>query len=181
MVHGHTAGINAVLSRQGSSVALLATEGHRDLLDIGRMDREFGPNFYDPTRLRPHQERPVARRRHRYGIRERIGWDGAEVVALDEDQVREVAGRIRDAGIESVAICFLNSYLNQSHEQRAARILREELPGSTSRPRRSIRSPRSTSARSPSRSTPTSGPSSRPTSTAWRVRWPRPASAAPCG
>ncbi|WP_131766090.1 hydantoinase/oxoprolinase family protein [Candidatus Protofrankia californiensis] len=129
IVHGHTAGINAVLSRQGASVALLATEGHRDLLDIGRMDREFGPHFYDPTWLRPHQERPVAKRRHRYGIRERIGWDGQEVVPLDEAQVREVAAQIRAAGIESVAICFLNSYLNQAHEQRAAAILREELPG----------------------------------------------------
>ncbi|GEL25232.1 5-oxoprolinase [Pseudonocardia sulfidoxydans NBRC 16205] len=129
IVHGHTSGINAVLSRQGASVALLATEGHRDLLDIGRMDREFGPHFYDPTWLRPHQERPVARRRHRFGIRERIGWDGTEVVALDKDQVRDVAARIRDAGIESVAICFLNSYLNQSHEQQAAEILRDELPG----------------------------------------------------
>jgi N-methylhydantoinase A len=128
IVHGHTAGINAVLSRQGASVALLATEGHRDLLDIGRMDREFGPNFYDPTWLRPHQERPVAKRRHRFGIRERIGWDGDEVVPVDEQQVRDVAARIREAGIESVAICFLNSYLNQSHEQQAARILREELP-----------------------------------------------------
>ncbi|MGD9985495.1 hydantoinase/oxoprolinase family protein [Pseudonocardia sp.] len=128
IVHGHTSGINAVLSRQGASVALLATEGHRDLLDIGRMDREFGPHFYDPTWLRPHQERPVAQRRHRFGIRERIGWDGAEVVPLDKDQVREVAARIRDTGIESVAICFLNSYLNQSHEQQAAEILREELP-----------------------------------------------------
>lgn len=129
IVHGHTSGINAVLSRQGAQVALLATEGHRDLLDIGRMDREFGPHFYDPTWLRPHQERPVARRRHRYGVRERIGWDGQVVVPLDEAQVRAVAAEIRESGIESVAICFLNSYLNQAHEQQAARILREELPG----------------------------------------------------
>lgn len=129
IVHGHTAGINAVLSRQGAPVALLATEGHRDLLDIGRMDREFGPHFYDPTWLRPHQERPVARRRHRFGIRERIGWDGQEVVPLDEAQVRSAAAQIREAGLESVAVCFLNSYLNQSHEQQAAAILREELPG----------------------------------------------------
>lgn len=128
IVHGHTAGINAVLSRQGASEALLATEGHRDLLDIGRMDREFGPNFYDPTWLRPHQARPVVRRRHRFGIRERIGWDGTVVVPLDEQSVRDAAAKIREAGIESVAICFLNSYLSQEHEQQAAKILREECP-----------------------------------------------------
>src|ERR1700749_3873152 len=71
IVHGHTTGINAVLSRQGAKTALLATAGHRDLLDIGRMDREFGAKLYDPTWLRPHQERPVVRRRDRYGVRER--------------------------------------------------------------------------------------------------------------
>src|ERR1700761_623609 len=43
IVHGHTTGINALLSRQGAKTALLATAGHRDLLDLGRMDREFGP------------------------------------------------------------------------------------------------------------------------------------------
>lgn len=128
IVHGHTAGINAVLSRQGASEALLATEGHRDLLDIGRMDREFGPHFYDPTWLRPHQARPVVRRRHRFGIRERIGWDGTVVVPLDEQSVRDAAAEIRAAGIESVAICFLNSYLSQEHELQAAKILREECP-----------------------------------------------------
>jgi len=129
IVHGHTAGINAVLSRQGAKVGLLATDGHRDLLDIGRMDREFGANFYDPTWLRPHQERPVIQRRHRFGIRERIGWDGEVVVPLDEQSVVAAAGAIRQAGIESVAICFLNSYLNIAHERQAAEIVRRELPG----------------------------------------------------
>ncbi len=129
IVHGHTAGINAVLSRRGATEALLATEGHRDLLDIGRMDREFGARFYDPTWLRPHQERPVVRRRHRFGIRERISWDGTVVVPLDQQSVRDAAAKIREAGIESVAICFLNSYLSQEHELQAAQIIREECPG----------------------------------------------------
>lgn len=129
IVHGHTAGINAILSRAGAQVALLATDGHRDLLDIGRMDREFGPNFYDPTWLRPHQARPIVKRRYRFGIPERIGWNGEVVVPLDEAAVRDAAAKIRDAGIESVAICFLNSYLSQRHELRAAEIIREEIPG----------------------------------------------------
>lgn len=128
IVHGHTTGINAVLSRQGAKTALLATAGHRDLLDLGRMDREFGPKLYDPTWLRPHQEHPIVRRRDRYGVRERIGFDGDEILALDEDQVRTIAREIRGRGIESVAICFMNSYLNQAHELRAAQIVREEHP-----------------------------------------------------
>lgn len=129
IVHGHTTGINAVLSRQGAKTALLATAGHRDLLDLGRMDREFGPKLYDPTWLRPHQQHPIVRRRDRYGVRERIGFDGGQVLALDENQVRTIAREIRGRGIESVAICFMNSYLNQAHELRAAEIVREEYPG----------------------------------------------------
>ncbi|MDF2443850.1 MAG: N-methylhydantoinase [Subtercola sp.] len=129
IVHGHTTGINAVLSRDGAKTALLATAGHKDLLDIGRMDREFGPKLYDPTWLRPHQQRPVVRRRDRHGIKERIGQDGAVLLALDEDEVRGVAKSFRASGIEAVAICFMNSYLTREHEERAAEIVREENPG----------------------------------------------------
>jgi N-methylhydantoinase A len=128
IVHGHTTGINAVLSRQGAKTALLATAGHRDLLDMGRMDREFGPKLYDPTWLRPHQQHPIVRRRDRYGVRERIGFDGADVLPLDESQVREIARELRARGIESVAVCFINSYISRAHEERAAAILREEYP-----------------------------------------------------
>jgi N-methylhydantoinase A len=128
IVHGHTTGINAVLSRQGARTALLATKGHRDLLDLGRMDREFGPNLYDPTWLRPHQERPLVRRRDRYGVRERIGPDGSVIQPLDREQVRSIARELRERQIESVAICFVNAYLDRSHEELAARLVREEYP-----------------------------------------------------
>jgi N-methylhydantoinase A len=128
IVHGHTSGINAVLSRTGARVALLATAGHRDLLDIGRQDRQFGPEFYDPSWLRPHQARPIVNRHDRYGITERVGWDGTQVLPLDENQVRTAARKLREDGVESVAVCFLNSYITQEHEQRAAAIVREELP-----------------------------------------------------
>jgi N-methylhydantoinase A len=128
IVHGHTTGVNAVLSRQGSPTALLATAGHRDLLDLGRMDREFGPHLYDPTWLRPHQERPLVRRRDRYGVRERIGSDGSVLRPLDEDQVRRIARELRERRIESVAICFVNAYHDRGHEDRAAEIVREEYP-----------------------------------------------------
>jgi N-methylhydantoinase A len=128
IVHGHTSGINAVLSRTGARVALLATAGHRDLLDIGRQDRQFGPEFYDPSWLRPHQARPIVKRQDRYGITERVGWDGTQVLPLDENQIRTAARELREKGIEAVAVCFLNSYITQEHEQRAADIVREEFP-----------------------------------------------------
>ena len=127
VVHGHTVGINAILNRTGARTGLLATEGHRDLLDIGRLNR-FRPRMYDPTWLRPHQQRPIVERRHRASIPERTGWDGGELRPLDEDAVRRAARRMQAAGIESIAICFVNSYLCGDHEQRAAELVREECP-----------------------------------------------------
>ncbi|ALJ18972.1 hydantoinase/oxoprolinase family protein [Microbacterium sp. No. 7] len=129
IVHGHTVGINALLSRAGNRTALLATHGHRDLLDIGRMHREFGDRFYDPTWLRPHQERPIVTRDARFGVAERLRYDGTELLPLDEEAVRSAARRMAEQGTESVAICFMNSYVNPAHEQRAAQIVAEELPG----------------------------------------------------
>ncbi|GAB3350251.1 hydantoinase/oxoprolinase family protein [Amycolatopsis echigonensis] len=128
IVHGHTVGINALLSRAGAKTALLATRGHRDLLDIGRMHREFGDRFYDPTWLRPHQERPIVHRRDRIGIPERIGYDGTELLALDEDAVRAAARDFAAQGVQAVAVCFMNSYRERGHERRAAEILAEEIP-----------------------------------------------------
>lgn len=129
IVHGHTAGINAVVSRKGANAALVATAGHRDLLDIGRMEREFGPNFYDPTWLRPHQDRPIIRRRNRFGVVERVAWDGTETFPLDTQHLNVITKEINDRGIESVAICFVNSYISQDHERQAAAIIREQCPG----------------------------------------------------
>jgi N-methylhydantoinase A len=129
IVHGHTVGINALLSRAGASTGLLATQGHRDLLDIGRMHREFGERFYDPTWLRPHQERPVVERQNRIGISERVGYDGSVLSPLDEDAVRAAARDLAEHGVESVAVCFMNSYLNPGHEKRAAEIVAEVMPG----------------------------------------------------
>lgn len=128
LVHGHTVGINAVLSRTGAKTALLATDGHRDLLDIGRMNREFGPQFYDPTWLRPHQARPIVSRRHRIGVPERMSAEGEVVRPLDEDTVRAAAVQLKEDGVESVGICFVNGYNNADHEKRAAAIVRGVMP-----------------------------------------------------
>lgn len=129
IVHGHTVGINALLSRTGAATGLLATQGHRDLLDIGRMHREFGPRFYDPTWVRPHQERPIVQRNARIGVPERTKYDGSEFLPLSDDAVREAARELAAQGVESVGVCFMNSYVNPEHEQRAAAIVAEEIPG----------------------------------------------------
>lgn len=128
IVHGHTVGINTLLSRTGERTGLIATAGHQDLLDIGRMHREFGERFYDPTWLRPHQERPVVPRELRFGVLERLRYDGSTLQALDEDSVREAARELARQGVGSVAVCLLNSYTNGEHERRVAEIVAEELP-----------------------------------------------------
>lgn len=128
IVHGHTVGINALLSRTGERTGLIATAGHRDLLDIGRMHREFGDRFYDPTWLRPHQERPIVPRESRFGVPGRVRHDGSELMALDEDAVRRAARRLAEQGVRSVAVCMMNSYAHAGQERRAARIVAEELP-----------------------------------------------------
>jgi N-methylhydantoinase A len=128
ILHGHTVGINALLSRSGSRTGLIATRGHRDLLDIGRMHREFGDRFYDPTWLRPHQERPIVPRHARFGVPERLRHDGSVLLTLDEDAVREGARELARQGADSVAVCLMNSYTNPAHERRAAEIVTEELP-----------------------------------------------------
>ncbi|MFD6222293.1 hydantoinase/oxoprolinase family protein [Nocardia asteroides] len=128
IVHGHTVGINALLSRTGARTGLIATGGHRDLLDIGRMHREFGDRFYDPTWLRPHQERPIVRRESRFGVPGRLRSDGTELLALDEDAVRRAARELGAQGARSVAVCLMNSYIDTAHERRTAEIVAEELP-----------------------------------------------------
>lgn len=128
IVHGHTVGLNAVLSRAGAKVGLLATSGYRDLLDTGRLDRPYTHQF-DPHWIRPHQERPIVRRRYRRGVRGRIDAEGKERVPIDLADLREAVAEMHKDGIESFAICFMNSYLDLSHEQAAEAIVNELAPG----------------------------------------------------
>jgi N-methylhydantoinase A len=127
IVHGHTVGINTILNRSGGKTALLASYGHRDLLDIGRLQR-YRPRMYDPTWVRPHQERPLVARQYRFPIPERMLADGEEYLALDVDAVRAAALVMQRDGIEACGICFINGYRNDSHEQQAAAIIREVDP-----------------------------------------------------
>ncbi|HVX19818.1 MAG TPA: hydantoinase/oxoprolinase family protein [Acidimicrobiales bacterium] len=127
VVHGHTVGINTILNRSGGKTALLATDGHRDLLDIGRLQR-YRPRMYDPTWVRPHQERPLVARQYRFPIRERLLADGSEHLALDDDAVRAAGRRMRQEGIDACGICFINGYRNSAHEDRAVELLHEVHP-----------------------------------------------------
>ena len=115
--HAMTVSVNALLERGGAETALVTTPGFRDVLEIGRQRR---PDLYDLNAEKPD---PLVPRRRRYEIDERTTTEGIEI-AIDETEIRELAGRI-DA--ESVAICLLHAYANDENERAVAEILREEL------------------------------------------------------
>lgn len=124
--HGTTIATNAVLEYDGSPAGMVTTEGFRDIIHIGRHQR---PQHYSIMQEIPWQNRPLVKRRHRKVVAERIVPPTGEVlVALDEEAVRRAARELRDEGVEAITVCFLFSYLNPAHEDRAREIILEEFP-----------------------------------------------------
>jgi N-methylhydantoinase A len=123
IVHGTTVATNALLERKGARVGLLTTEGHRDVLEM----RE-GLKPEDRYNLRLAAPVPLVQRHLRLGIRERMRADGRALIALDEASVVRAVEALAEAGVTSVAICFLHAWRNPEHEAAAARIVRARLP-----------------------------------------------------
>jgi N-methylhydantoinase A len=101
---------------------MVTTEGFRDVIEIGRMHREF---LYRPYQTKP---KPIIRRRHRHTVPERLTAQGEVMRPLDAAAARAVAGRVRDSGIRSIAVCFINAYANPAHERQMRDILVETMP-----------------------------------------------------
>ena len=123
LLHGCTVATNAILEGKGAPTALLTTRGFRDVLELRRVRV---PELYEPLYERPP---PLVPRQLRFEIDERTGPRGEVLRPLDEAGARAAAERIRTAGIEAVAVCYLHSYANPAHERRTGEILREMLPG----------------------------------------------------
>jgi N-methylhydantoinase A len=122
LVHGTTVATNALLERKGAKVALLTTEGHRDILE---MREGLKPNRYD---LRTPPPEPLVPRELRFGVRERMRPNGEVVIPLDQASLREAIAAIEKSGAHSVAVCLLHSYRNPAHEVAARDQLARELP-----------------------------------------------------
>jgi N-methylhydantoinase A len=122
IAHGTTVVINSILQKEGASVALVTTEGFRDVLELGRGNR---PDIYDVFYQPPT---PIVPRDLRFEITERLNFKGEVLTPLDEEGMRKIAKRLRASGIEAVAVCFLHSYANPAHELRAAEILAATYP-----------------------------------------------------
>ncbi|MCA8386798.1 hydantoinase/oxoprolinase family protein [Burkholderia multivorans] len=126
--HASTHGLNAVITRRLPKIGFLTTEGHRDILDMGRVWRPASA-ILDPRWRRSFGDatRPLVPRYLRRGIRERILADGSVLFPLDEAQAREELEVLKRCGITGVSICLLNSYLNPAHEVRLKALVREVL------------------------------------------------------
>jgi N-methylhydantoinase A/oxoprolinase/acetone carboxylase beta subunit len=126
VLHGTTIATNAVLEHDGSVTGMVTTKGYRDIIHIGRHQR---PEHYSIMQEIPWQDRPLIKRRHRKTVTERIAPPKGEVLeALDEEEVRAAARALKAEGVESIAVCFLFSYIDPSHEERAKAIIQEEYP-----------------------------------------------------
>jgi len=125
LAHGTTVATNALLEGKGARTGLITTEGFRDVYEIRRLNRSF-EDLYNIFWTKPT---PLVPRYLRKEVRERVNVDGVAVVSLDADGVRDAAAALGEEGVESVAVCFLHSYLNPEHERQAAAIIREVLPG----------------------------------------------------
>ncbi|MEJ8567963.1 hydantoinase/oxoprolinase family protein [Elongatibacter sediminis] len=121
-INGTTAPLNAFLERKGARTALITTRGFGDVYVIRRSNRS---RMYD---LHYTHAEPLVPRRHTFEVEERLNARGEVVTPLNEADLRKIVGKLRQAKIESVALCFLHSYINPEHERLAAEFLRREAP-----------------------------------------------------
>jgi|HubBroStandDraft_4_1064222.scaffolds.fasta_scaffold00004_92 N-methylhydantoinase A len=124
--HATTIATNALLGQLGLElprVALVTTQGFRDVIEIGRQNRS---EIYNLLVERP---RPLVAREDRLTVRERIDYRGAVLVALDDEQIARVCHEVARRKVAAVAICLLHSYANDLHERRVAEALTAAIPG----------------------------------------------------
>ena len=122
VAHGTTVNTNAILERKGAKCGLITTKGFRDVLEIGRQTR---PKFYDWYADRPT---PLVPRYLRLEVEERVNSKGEVLVPLQQEDVYKAAENFKKEGVQAVAVCLLNSYINPAHEQRIREILEKALP-----------------------------------------------------
>ena len=125
IVHGMTVGTNAILQRKGAKVALVTTKGFRDTIEIGRQRRMVPGSLFNIKFIRP---KPLVSRPLRFEVEERTLYNGEILQPVKEEEVRAVIDKIQEQGVESVAICFLHSYINASNEKRVEDLFKKHLP-----------------------------------------------------
>jgi N-methylhydantoinase A len=122
VLHGTTLATNALIERSGAPTALLTSSGHRDVLEMA-FENRF--EQYDVNIDRPQ---PIVPRHWRIGIPERVAADGDVLIDLDESAVEQSVAELVQQGVQALALGFLHSYANPTHEQRAAEIIAQRFP-----------------------------------------------------
>lgn len=120
--HGSTVGTNALIERELPRIGLITTEGFRDVHEIRDATKEDIWDAYEDV------AQPYVQRRDRLGVEERIDYSGEIVTPLDEEQGREVVEICKKRGIDTIAISFINAYINGEHEAQMAEIVEEVHP-----------------------------------------------------
>ncbi len=121
--HGSTIATNAILERKGAKTGLVTTEGFRDVLEGARGER---PDVFDLTW---DPAPPLVPRYNRQTVPERISFEGEVLTPLKESELKRIARIFKKRGIESVAVCFINAFMNPDHEKRTKAVLSKLLPG----------------------------------------------------
>ena len=123
IVHGTTIGLNAIIQRRGARMALVVSQGTRDVLEIARMRL---PSSYDFTEPR---ETPLVPRNLVFEVSARMDARGRVLQGVDAAEIKELAAQLKTADVEAVAIMLLNSYRDPSLEIEIGHALRNELGG----------------------------------------------------
>ena len=123
--HGTTVATNCLLELKGARAGLLLNRGFRAIYELRGGTRPSGSDLIDTFYQKPMVLTP---QKYTQEIGGRIAYDGSELEPIDEGSVRQAVRKLRDRGVTSIAVCFLFSFMNPAHEQRAAAIIREEYP-----------------------------------------------------
>src|SRR6266511_3364036 len=122
--HGTTITTNALLEMRGAKVGLLITKGYRAVQEVQNQARDG--NLFDYFYAKPQ---PIAPQSLTKEVPERSDYAGKVLVPLDREAVRQAARELKAAGVESIAVCYLFSFMNPAHEAETRKIVQEECPG----------------------------------------------------
>ncbi|HCX50778.1 MAG TPA: hydantoin utilization protein A [Bacillus sp. (in: Bacteria)] len=122
LAHGTTVATNALIERKGAVTGLIVTEGFRDLLEIGRQTR---PSLYNFFAEKPE---PIIPGNLRFEVKERLLANGEVYRMVDETSLYQAVHELKEKGVQSIAVCFLFSYLNPEHEKKAVEVIKEHFP-----------------------------------------------------
>jgi N-methylhydantoinase A len=122
IVHGTTLVTNSIIERRGSLTGFITTKGFEDVLEIGR---ELRYDIYD---IFLTVQEPLVARNFRFGVTERVDFQGNIVQAIDELEIKKVVDGLVQKGVKSIAVCLLNSFTNPSHERKIGKYIRETYP-----------------------------------------------------